>query len=385
MTADKRTKDLRAVVVGAGFAGEGHTLAMRHNRVDVVAICARQRDVVRSVADRLEIPEASTDWRETVERVRPEIVCVATPASVRMELIEAAAAVGAHVFCDKPLGTNAGEAAQCHAAVRQAGVKHAFAATHRYDPSVAWLAELLREGVIGNLLEVEGTFRRRIPALTPWSWYDTVATGGGLLHNAFPHWLGILMTATGGEPRRVMGEVRVLRQRAPVITDLHDFRERGRRTPTPEEAERMEWRACDADSAFSALLRFDAEPAVSSAEVQVTLVASGAQATWPPNGWRFHGERGSLLVDGHFSYEVSLQRTARSERESLPIPQRLIDDLPAVGTEFENKWAALARDFVADVEGRPHRPYLTLRDGWRFEETIDAIRAGRGWFDLPAG
>jgi predicted dehydrogenase len=376
--------ELRALVVGAGFAGEGHTLALRDQGVDIVAICARQPDVVRAVADRLEIAEASTDWREALARLRPDIVCVATPASVRIELIEAAAAQGCHIYCDKPLGTNAAEARRCYDAVRQAGVKHAYAATHRYDPSVAWVAELLREGTIGNLLEVEGTFRRRIPELTPWSWYDTVATGGGLLHNAFPHWLGILMTATGGEPQRVMGEVRVLRQRAPVIENLHDFRERGQRMPTPEEAARMEWRACDADSAFSALLRFDAEPAVSNTEVQVTLVASGAQAAWPPNGWRFHGETGSLLADGHFSYEVSLQRTGGGERESLPVPQRLIDNLPAVGTEFQNKWAGLARDFVADIQGKPHRPYLTLRDGWRFEETIDAIRAGRGWFDLPA-
>jgi len=298
-------------------------------------------------------------------------------------VIEVAAALGAHVYCDKPLGTNAGEATRCYDAVRRAGVKHAYAATHRYDPSVAWVADLLRQGVIGDLLEVEGTFRRRIPELTPWSWYDTVATGGGLLHNAFPHWLGILMTVTGGEPQRVMGEVRVLRQKAPVVENIHDFRERGKRMPTPEEAEGMEWRQCDSDSAFSALLRFSADPAVSKSEVQVTLVASGAHATWPPNGWRFHGETGSLLVDGHFSYDVSLQRKAGGEREALPIPQRLLDDLPAAGTEFENKWAALAWDFVADVKGKPHRPYLTLRDGWRFEETIDAIRAGRGWFEIP--
>ncbi len=32
---------LHAVVVGAGFAGEGHTLALRENGVAVEAICAR--------------------------------------------------------------------------------------------------------------------------------------------------------------------------------------------------------------------------------------------------------------------------------------------------------------------------------------------------------
>ncbi|HEV2123838.1 MAG TPA: Gfo/Idh/MocA family oxidoreductase [Chloroflexota bacterium] len=377
------TARLRAVVVGAGFAGEGHTLALRHHGVEVVALCARAPEVVRAVADRLEVPEASTNWRETLQRVQPDIVCVATPASVRLEVIAVAAQLGCHLYCDKPLGTNADEARQCFEAVASTGIKHAYAATHRYDPSVAWLAEVLREGVIGQLMEVEGTFRRRVPELTPWSWYDTVATGGGLLHNAFPHWLGILMTATGGEVQRVMGEARVVRQRAPVVPDLHDFRERGARMPSPEEAAEMEWRACDADSAFTALLRFMAAPPVSQQEVHVSLVASGAHATWPPNGWRFHGETGTLLADGHFSYELSLQRKAGGEREPLPVPQRLLEDLPAVGTETQDKWAALARDFLADIRGEPHRPYLTFRDGWRFEAMIDAIRAGRGWMAVP--
>lgn len=374
---------LRAVVVGAGFAGEGHTLALRHYGVDIVAICARQPDVVRGVAGRLGITEASTNWQATLERVRPDIVCVATPASVRIELIEKAASLGCHIYGDKPLGTNAKEARRCYDAVQKAGVKHAYAATHRYDPSVIWLAELLRDRVVGNLLEVEGTFRRRIPPLTPFSWYDTVATGGGLLHNAFPHWMGILMSATGGEVQRVMGEVRVLRKKAPVVTGIHDFRERGNRMPTPEEAEKMEWRECDSDSAFNALLRFNADPAVSGSDVQVNLVASGAQATWPPNGWRFHGETGTLRADGHFGYALNLQRSAREENEPLPVPQRILDDFPNVGTEFQNKWAGLAGDFIADIQGKEHRPYLTFRDGWRFEETIDAIREGRGWFDLP--
>jgi predicted dehydrogenase len=94
--------DLRAVVVGAGWAGEGHTIALQHCGVDVVAICARQADVVRAVADRLGVQEASTDWRQTLETVRPQIVALATPASLRREVIETAAALGAHIFCDKP-------------------------------------------------------------------------------------------------------------------------------------------------------------------------------------------------------------------------------------------------------------------------------------------
>lgn len=59
-------------------------------------------------------------------------------------------------------------------------------------------------------------------------------------------------------------------------------------------------------------------------------------------------------------------------------PQRLLDAVPG-----GNWWAALAADFVADVRGEVHRPYLTFYDGWRAQEAIDAIRAGSGWDTLP--
>jgi predicted dehydrogenase len=374
---------LRAVVVGAGFAGEGHTVAMRHAGVEVAAICARKPDVVQAVAGRLRIPEASVDWAETLRRVRPEIVCLATPGTLRREVIELAAELGCHVYSDKPLATTAAEAGDYHQIMDRAGLKTAYASTHRYDPSVAWLAELVRDGAIGTLMEIEGTFRRHLPPLTPWTWYDTIATGGGLLNNAFPHWLGILTTLTGGTLKQAMGESRVLRTRAPFVPDLHDFRDRGKHTPTPEAAEHMEWRDCDADNAFTALLRFSHGSESAAPEVQASVVVSGAVATWPPNGWRLHGTEGTLIADGHYSYQVFRQRSAKEDREPLPVPQHLVDALPSPGDEFQNKWAALAVDFVKDVQGQPHNPYLTFRDGWRFQAALEAIREGRGWTQLP--
>jgi predicted dehydrogenase len=154
----------------------------------------------------------------------------------------------------------------------------------------------------------------------------------------------------------------------------------GERNPTPEEAAHLEWRACDAESAFSALL------AVSSAagEVLVSVVVDFvAGVPWPPNGWRLYGDKGTLIAEGFTSFTVRRLRAPGADPEPLPVPQRLLDALPPVGDGVVNKWAALAGDFVADVHGEPHRPYLTFRDGWHYQEAIDAIRSGRGWYTLP--
>jgi len=70
------SKHLRAVVVGAGWAGEAHTKALQWCGAEVAAIFARRPEAVRAVADRLGVIEASTDWRATIERLRPDIVAL---------------------------------------------------------------------------------------------------------------------------------------------------------------------------------------------------------------------------------------------------------------------------------------------------------------------
>ncbi|MFQ6040943.1 MAG: hypothetical protein ACE5PV_08815 [Candidatus Poribacteria bacterium] len=64
---------MKAVVIGAGWAGEGDTRALQHYGVDVVAICARKADVVQTVASRLGVSQASTDWHKSPLEIKPDI------------------------------------------------------------------------------------------------------------------------------------------------------------------------------------------------------------------------------------------------------------------------------------------------------------------------
>jgi predicted dehydrogenase len=374
---------LRAVVVGAGWAGEGHTNALRHCGVEVVAICARNARATQAAADRLGVPIAATDWRQTLATVKPDIVDLATPADLRGEVIEVATKLGCHVLSDKPLAPTAEEAKRLYLLAERAGVKHAFAATQRYAPHVAWLAELVHSGRIGDLREIE--MLGRVPKdhhLTPWFWWDSLATGGGALNAGLPHLLGILETIIGTQVVKITGEARVLRRRAPVVPGLHDYRLRGKATPTAEEAANLEWRACDADNAFSALLQF-APMAPDAPVVQVYInIHLMVEHRAPTNGWTFYGEQGMLMAEGLSPSAVFRYDSATAEREPLPVPPHLLAAFPQVGDDVQNKWAALARDFVADIRGEPHTPYLTFREGWRYQEAIDAIRSGCHWHQM---
>lgn len=377
-------RKLRAVVIGAGWAGEGHTIALQHCGVEVVSICARNQDVVRAVAERLGVANASTDWRESLTALKPDIVGLATPASLRTEVVELAASLGSHILCDKPLAVNADEAERMVRIVKKASVKDAFASTHRYDPSLVWAAELIGEGAIGKLREIHIIFR--LPGsreLRPWSWYDSLAQGGGALNTAHTHFLGILERITGGQLAAVVGEGRAVRRRAPFVPDIHDGRVLGQRPRlTPEEAAGLEWRECDSEDTYSALHRFMPDGSSTPEPVQAFVkVEFGAPQPGRTNGWSFYGERGTLIGEGFFPIAISRQNG--SELEPLPVPQRLLDALPQLAHAPHSKWAALARDFVADIRGEPHDSYLTFRDGWRYQVAIDAIRQGAGWMQMP--
>lgn len=338
-------------MIGSGFAGEGHTRAFQHVGVEVVALCGRDESVVKARADALGVPLASTDWRTTLEQVRPELVAIATPAALRREVIEAALALGCHLYCDKPLATSAPEAKALFALTEAAGVKHAYAATRRYEPSVVWLAELVASGVIGEVKEVTYTLSAHLAPPLPWSWALVLEQGGGLLNGQLPHLLSILERVLGGALTGASGSAEFAIDRAQVVPGLHDFRDWGK-VEIPAGAP---WRACNADTAYTAQLTI--------AGVPVTLRSGPSEH----GELRLIGERGTLVGEGELAFRVTLAG------EMLPMPERLRGTLPSLDGNCQDRWAALARDFLADIRGEPHAPYLTFRDGWRYQAAIDAI------------
>jgi glutamyl-tRNA reductase len=52
---------LRAVVIGTGWAGEGHTTALREAGVDVMAMCGRTPEPARVMAKKLGIEDIRFD------------------------------------------------------------------------------------------------------------------------------------------------------------------------------------------------------------------------------------------------------------------------------------------------------------------------------------
>lgn len=372
---------LRAIVMGAGYAGEGHTVGLREAGVEVVAMCGRTPEPAYAMAKKLGVEEVRFNWLEALEEFRPDIVSIATTVPPHHDMAIAAAQQGCHVVCDKPLGLTAKEAGAMLLAVERAGVKHAYAATHRYSPLYAHAQELLASGLIGRVREVEYVFHSDGSPLRAYHWSHRLSQGGGALFTGFTHFLGQVRRATGAEVVAATGEARTLIERAPIGPEIHDAREAGTIIDR-EQAEAGEWGVVDSDQAFTVLL----ELRMPEGHQASALFQNSTMAPSPlPNYLAFYGSEGAIHMPGgsflpnrleHFSPE-------RGTWEEIPVPQRLEDALPHHENRVYRIWNQLFREFVADVQGEGFAGYLTFRDGWVDNEIIDVVRSRKGWTVLP--
>ena len=72
---------LRAIVMGTGWAAEGHTIGLREAGVDVVVMCGRTPEPAYAMEKKLGVAEVRFDWREAIEEFQPDIVVITTPAA----------------------------------------------------------------------------------------------------------------------------------------------------------------------------------------------------------------------------------------------------------------------------------------------------------------
>jgi predicted dehydrogenase len=374
---------LRAIVIGAGWAGEGHVLGLRDAGVEVVALCGRTPEPAQKRAAQLEVAGVRFDWRAAIEEFRPDIVTIGVPAAPHREMAEFAAQAGCHIVCEKPLATSAADARAMFEAVERAGVKHAYAATGCYAPAIIHTQALIAQGAIGQLQEVESILRWHLPiASLPFGWVHELEQGGGLLNNVWVHKLAQALRATGGTLRAGAGEARPSAAPVPVGPPIHDFRELFGPIEGWDPSEATEWRQGDADLSYTVMARIRA-PAGN--DVNALFRASTFGTTPHPEYLAFYGDAGALYMTGEHGADDRIQRFVpeRQAWEDVPIPPEVIAALPQTEEGVQRCWNQFFREFAADVRGEGYAGYPTFRDGWAAAEIIDIARAQAGWTALP--
>ena len=140
-----------------------------------------------------------------------DAVYVATPNHLHAPLVEAAAAAGKHVMCEKPVAPTLGEARRMVGACEAAGVTYATAFDQRYHAAHRRLRGLVEEGALGTVCSARIHYACWLPPeWTEDNWrVDPARAGGGAFVDLAPHGLD-LVSYLLGEP---IVEVSCLSQR----------------------------------------------------------------------------------------------------------------------------------------------------------------------------
>ncbi len=151
----------RAAVIGRtgrGDYGHGLDLAfLNEPKLKVVAVADDTPKGLAQAAKRLNVDHAYADYREMLDREKPQFVAVAPRWSdCHREMILACAERGIHVFSEKPLAPTLADADAIVDACERSHVKLAIAFQTRYSPRLERARELIAAGAIGDVLEIRG-------------------------------------------------------------------------------------------------------------------------------------------------------------------------------------------------------------------------------------
>jgi 1,5-anhydro-D-fructose reductase (1,5-anhydro-D-mannitol-forming) len=140
-------------------------------------------------------------------------VYVAAPNHAHRQLVEAAAAAGLPVLCEKPMATGMADAEAMVEACRRAGVRYATAFDQRFHAAHRALAELVGEGRLGTVTAIRIVYACWLPA--NWAgdnWrIDRKRAGGGARIDLAPHGLDLASYLLGEKLVDIaaMGQARV--------------------------------------------------------------------------------------------------------------------------------------------------------------------------------
>lgn len=148
--------------------------------------------------------EAAETFQAAIEQDEVQGVILATPNNVHAEQVAACAAVGKHLFVEKPIADTLEDGRAIQAACQVAGVSLLVGHSFRRLGAARKVKELLDAGALGEVVLAEANFS--LPAmLTPdkWRYYRETCPGGPLMQLGIHHvdtlqyWLGAVVRVQG--------------------------------------------------------------------------------------------------------------------------------------------------------------------------------------------
>jgi predicted dehydrogenase len=161
-------------------------------QTELVAVCDLDQALVQQTQARWDIPAGYADFREMIERERPDIVAIVTSwGSTHAEIAAAVAETGLvrGISCEKPIGASMAQADRVVDACRRHGVVFSCSHVGRWNPRYRLAQRWIAEGAIGEVRAI------------------TCSAMGNLLHFGTHHTDAMVGLAGDADPEWAFGVV----------------------------------------------------------------------------------------------------------------------------------------------------------------------------------
>ena len=151
----------RTAIIACGTIARVHArgwIGVPDEPTEIGAIADTHPDARREFGDFFEVPEDRryADYREMLDKERPDFVDVCSWHQQHAEMVIAAAARRPKaIICQKPMAVSLGEAEAMMTACERNGVKLVIAFQRPHHATWLKARDLIREGAIGKVLQVQ--------------------------------------------------------------------------------------------------------------------------------------------------------------------------------------------------------------------------------------
>lgn len=199
---------MKYALIGCGRISPNHIEAAKNNNLEFVAMCDIIPEAMQEKSDKfgLENVHRYTDYKEMIEKEKPELVAIATESGKHAKIALDCINAGCNVIIEKPIALSISDADEIIEAGRKNKVLVCANHQNRFNKSVQYIRKALEQGRFGKLLHGAAHVRwnRGRGYYTQAPWRGTWAQDGGCLMNQCIHNIDLLRWMMGNEVEEVM-------------------------------------------------------------------------------------------------------------------------------------------------------------------------------------
>ena len=192
-------KKMRIAIIGCGAIAGNHVKGVLASGQELCALCDVDPAQSARILEKYELGSLPTytDYRQMLDRERPDVVHVCTPHHLHAEMCIEALARQIHVLCEKPLAISMEQLAAIEKAAKESRAQLGVCLQNRYEPNILHARKLaLETGIRAAYGDV--VWNRDAAYYASGEWRGRWETeGGGVMINQALHTLDLLQWICG--------------------------------------------------------------------------------------------------------------------------------------------------------------------------------------------